>query len=129
MQQNNARLLLMQMQMMLPQIDQYLPDRASVVRQKLSELGMNNNQMASMSQMASAMQQNTSDSLLTAAGVAPPQMQPRLYQQQRKGRSTKATRIARLKSRAITWTNRRAIRSCRRWISSVRRLTDAGKAC
>ena len=81
MQQNNARLLLMQMQMMLPQIDQYLPDRASVVRQKLSELGINNNQMASMGQMASAMQQNTSDSLLTAAGVAPPQMQPRLYQQ------------------------------------------------
>jgi len=34
-----------------------------------------------MSQMTSAIQQNTSDSLLTAAGAAPPQMQPRLYQQ------------------------------------------------
>lgn len=80
-QQNNARSLLMQIQMMLPQIDQYLPDRAQSVRQKLTELGMNNNMMASMSQMANAMRQNTSDSLLTAAGVAPPQMQPRLYQQ------------------------------------------------
>ncbi len=80
-QQNNARGLLMQMQMILPMVDQYLPDRAQSVRQKLTELGMNNNLMASMSQMTSAMQQNTSDSLLTAAGVAPPQMQPRLYQQ------------------------------------------------
>ncbi|HSP63034.1 MAG TPA: hypothetical protein VLQ90_08645, partial [Pyrinomonadaceae bacterium] len=81
MQQNNARSLLMQMQTMLPQVDQYLPDRASAVRQKLSELGMNNNQMASMSQMANAMRQNTSESLAAAANVAPPQMQPRLYQQ------------------------------------------------
>jgi hypothetical protein len=80
-QQNNARTLLMQMQTMLPMVDQYLPDRAQAVRQKLTELGMNNNMMASMSQMANAMQQNTSDSLLTAARVAPPQMQPRLYQQ------------------------------------------------
>ncbi|PYS85909.1 MAG: hypothetical protein DMF70_03250, partial [Acidobacteria bacterium] len=47
MQQNIVRGLLMQMQMMLPQIDQYLPDRAPAVRQKLSELGMNNSQMAS----------------------------------------------------------------------------------
>ncbi len=81
MQQNNARSLLMQMQTMLPMVDQHLPDRAQSVRQKLTELGLSNNMMASMSQMANAMQQNTSDSLLTAAGVAPPQMQPRLYQQ------------------------------------------------
>ena len=81
MQQNIVRGLLMQMQMMLPQIDQYLPDRAPAVRQKLSELGMNNSQMASMNQMANAMRQNTSDSLEAAANVAPPQMQPRLYQQ------------------------------------------------
>jgi hypothetical protein len=80
-QQNNVRALLMQIQMMLPQIDQYLPDRAQSVRQKLTEMGMNNNMLASMNQMANAMSQNTSDSLLTAAGVAPPQMQPRLYQQ------------------------------------------------
>jgi len=30
----------MQMQMMLPKVDQYLPDRAAAVRQKLTELGM-----------------------------------------------------------------------------------------
>jgi len=31
---------------MLPQIDQYLPERAAAVRQKLTDFGMNNNQMA-----------------------------------------------------------------------------------
>ena len=51
MQQNNARSLLMQMQTMLPQVDQYLPDRAPAVRQKLSELGLSNNKFAGMNQM------------------------------------------------------------------------------
>jgi len=51
------------------------------VRQKLSELGMNNSQMASMNQMANAMRQNTSDSWKRQRTWAPPQMQPRLYQQ------------------------------------------------
>jgi hypothetical protein len=80
-QQGNARNLLMNLQMMLPQVDQYLPDRAQAVRQKLSELGINNNQLAGFNQMRTAMQQGTSDALLNAAGVAPPQMQSRLYQQ------------------------------------------------
>jgi len=79
--QNNARTLLMNLQMMLPQIDQYLPDRSQVVRQKLSEFGINNNQMAGFNQMRGALQQGTSDTLLTAAAAAPPQMQSRLYQQ------------------------------------------------
>src|SRR5260221_1189150 len=47
-QQNNTRGLLMQMQTMLPMVDQYLPDRAQSVRQQLTEMGMNNNVMASM---------------------------------------------------------------------------------
>lgn len=79
--QNNARMMLFGLQTMLTQIDQYLPDRASAVRQKLTELGINNNQLAGFNQMRTLMQQGTSDSLVQAASVAPPQMQPRLYQQ------------------------------------------------
>jgi len=77
----NERTLLVNLQMMLPQIDQYLPDRAQAVRQKLSEFGINNNQQAGFNQMRGALQQGTSDALLTAAGAAPSQMQSRLYQQ------------------------------------------------
>jgi len=79
--QNNARSLLMQMQMMLPQIDQYMPTRAQSVRQKLTELGMSNNQMAQLGQMSNALRQNTSEGLMAAAASAPQQIQPRLYQQ------------------------------------------------
>src|SRR5712692_11308819 len=79
--QNNARMLLFGLQTMLTQIDQYLPERAPAVRQKLSDLGVNNNQFAGVNQMRTLMQQGTSDSLVAAANVAPPQMQPRLYQQ------------------------------------------------
>jgi hypothetical protein len=79
--QNNARMMFMGLQTMLTQIDQYLPERAAAVRQKMSELGVNNNQFAGMNQMRTLMQQGTSDSLAAAANVAPPQMQPRLYQQ------------------------------------------------
>jgi hypothetical protein len=79
--QNNALMMLFSLQTMLPQIDQYLPERAPAVRQKLSELGMNNNQMAGFNQMRTLMQEGTSDSLIAAANVAPPQMQPQLYQQ------------------------------------------------
>jgi hypothetical protein len=98
-QQTNARTLLMGLQSMLPQIDQYLPDRAQSVRQKVTELGMGNNQMIFGQQMRTAMQGGTSDSLLAAANVAPPQMQSRLYQQAAlkavdEGNTDKATQIA-----------------------------------
>ena len=80
--QNNARLMLMSMQTLLPQIDQYLPERAQAVRQKLTDLGMGNTANLNFAnQMRTAMQQGTSESLATAASTAPPQMQPRLYQQ------------------------------------------------
>jgi hypothetical protein len=80
--QNNARTILFSLQTMLSQIDQYVPERAQAVRQKLTELGINNNTMMSFgNQMRVAMQQGTSDSLVTAASTAPPQMQSRLYQQ------------------------------------------------
>src|SRR6266404_953749 len=80
--QNNARMLLFGLSTMLPQIDQYLPERAPALRQTLTDLGMGNNAMMNYgNQMRTAMQQGTSDSLEAAAKVAPPQIQSRLYQQ------------------------------------------------
>ena len=79
--QNNARALLFSMQIMLPQIDKYVPDRAAAVRQKLTELGMNTSQMANIGNQMRAMQQGTSDALLTAASTAPQPIQSRMYQQ------------------------------------------------
>jgi hypothetical protein len=79
--QNNARTMLFSLQTMLPQIDQYLPERAPAVRQKLTDLGINNNTAMNLGNQMRAMQQGTSDCLVTAAGTAPPQMQSRLYQQ------------------------------------------------
>lgn len=98
--QNNARMLLFGLAAMLPQIDQYLPERAPAVRQKLTDLGMANNpMMAYGNQMRTAMQQGTSDSLEAAAKVAPPQIQSRLYQQAAQkavdeGNTDRATQIA-----------------------------------
>jgi len=80
--QNNSRMLLFGLQPMLAQIDQYVPERAAAVRQKLTDMGMGNNPMANFgNQMRTAMTQGTSESLAAAAGVAPPQMQTMLYQQ------------------------------------------------
>jgi hypothetical protein len=98
--QNNARMMLLSLQTLLPQIDQYLPERAQAVRQKLTELGLGNNANASFgNQMRTAMQQGTSDSLAAAASTAPPQMQSRLYQQAAQkavdeGNSDRALQIA-----------------------------------
>lgn len=98
--QNNARTILFSLQSMLPQIDQYVPERAQAVRQKLTDLGVNNNNLMSFgNQMRVAMQTGTSESLETAAKTAPPQMQSRLYQQaaQRavdEGNSDRALQIA-----------------------------------
>jgi hypothetical protein len=80
--QNNARSLLFSLQAILPQIDQYMPDRAQSVRQKLTDLGVNNNAMqGQMNAMRGLMNQGgSSDSLVTAASQAPPQVQSRLYQ-------------------------------------------------
>ena len=62
---------------MLTQIDQYNPERAAAVRQKLTDLGVNNNNnvMNMANQMRNGMLQATSDSLMTAASSAPPQAQ------------------------------------------------------
>ena len=96
--QNNARIMLFSLQALLPQIDQYLPERAAAVRQKLTELGLGNNANFG-NQIRTAMQQGTSDGLVAAASTAPPQMQSRLYQQAAQkavdeGNSDRALQIA-----------------------------------
>jgi hypothetical protein len=80
-EQQNARRLLFGLQMLLPQIDQYLPARGTAVRNKLTELGMGNNSRMAFNQMGTLTQQGTTDSLLAAAPTAPPGLQSRLYQQ------------------------------------------------
>lgn len=82
-EQNNARRLLFGLQNLLPQIDQFAAGRATAVRQKLSEAGGNGNsrQAFSNAAMVSMQPTATADSILEAAPNAPPQLQPRLYQQ------------------------------------------------
>ena len=80
-EQQNARRLLGGLQMLLPQIDQYLPSRATAVRNKMTEIGVGNNQQGVMSQMNTLMRQGTTDSLLAAAPTLPAMLQNRVYQQ------------------------------------------------
>jgi hypothetical protein len=80
-EQGNARRLLGGLQMLLPQIEQYLPARAQAVRQKIADLGLGNNPRAEMAQVINAMQQGTSESMLSAATTAPPAIQSKIYQQ------------------------------------------------
>jgi hypothetical protein len=81
-------------------IDQYLPSKAPMVRQKMTEMGISNNTLANVAQTFSALQGDpTSDALLQAAQNAPPQMQSRLYQQAaykaiEEGNTTQARQIA-----------------------------------
>jgi len=81
-EQMNARRLLAGLQQTLPMIEQYLPSKAALVRQKTAEFYGTNNSGANMAQTFSALQGNpTADALVQAAATAPPQMQSRLYQQ------------------------------------------------
>lgn len=78
-EQGNARRLLSGLQALLAQIDQNLPGRAQAVRQKITELGLYNDQRASMNQAMSDLQQNTSEVMMAAAAAAPAVMQSRIY--------------------------------------------------
>lgn len=81
-EQNNARRILSSLQPMMPMIDQYLPGKASQVRQKMTEMGMQPNSGMSMAQLFNGAQgEPTTDALVQAAATAPQQMQSRLYQQ------------------------------------------------
>jgi hypothetical protein len=98
-EQNNARMLLIGLQSLLTQIDKYLPARSTAVRQKLTQMGMDNSQRADFSQIADLMQQGTSESLMSAAAKAPTGMQAELYQRAAskaldEGNSDRAKQIA-----------------------------------
>jgi len=80
-QQANARMLLSGLQSLQPQVDKYLPERSLALRQKLTQMGMDNDARGAFGQMANLMQQGTSDGLIAAAATAPQQMQNRMYQQ------------------------------------------------
>jgi hypothetical protein len=78
-EQMNARRLLNGLQMLLPRVEQVLPARAQAVRQKITELGLNNNQRANLNQLFSNLDQQNSAGLVAAAAAAPAAMQPRIY--------------------------------------------------
>jgi len=80
-EQINARRLLGGLQSMLPMIDQFMPSKASQVRQKMAEMGMQPNQGMNMVQLLNGPNEPTIDALVQAAATAPAQMQTRLYQQ------------------------------------------------
>ena len=81
-EQNNALRLLGGLQIVLPMVDQYLPAKAQLVRQKMTELGMPGGASTNMAQMINSPQGDpTADALVQAAATAPQQMQSRLYQQ------------------------------------------------
>jgi hypothetical protein len=79
--QNNARNLLRNLQGMLSQVDQFLPERGQALRQKLTDLGMNNPMAEFANQMRNVMQQGDSESLAAAASNAPGPIQSALYRQ------------------------------------------------
>ena len=74
----NARRLLAELQALLPMIDQYLPGKASAVRQKMTEMGM---PPGPGMQAFNGQTEPTIDALVQAAASAPQQMQARMYMQ------------------------------------------------
>ncbi|HEV8139621.1 MAG TPA: hypothetical protein VGP81_07605 [Pyrinomonadaceae bacterium] len=80
-QQNNARNMLRNLQGMLTQVDQVLPERSQAVRQKLTDMGMNNPMADFANQMRNVMTQGDSESLAAAASNAPGPIQSALYRQ------------------------------------------------
>jgi len=80
---NNGRRLLASLQTTLPAIDQYLPSKATAVRQKLTEFGFGDQSRANFGQAMNVLQQPnpTADALLQAAQAAPAGLQSRLYGQ------------------------------------------------
>lgn len=80
-EQSNARRLFAGLSALLPAIDQYLPARASAVRQKIAETGVTP-PGPGLPQAAINLDNNmTADALAQLATTAPAQMQPRIYQQ------------------------------------------------
>ena len=79
-EQGNARRLLGGLQMLLSQIDQNVPARAQAVRQKIAELGMNNNQRVTQNQILNSLQQqNSSEAMMAMAATAPVGLRSHIY--------------------------------------------------
>jgi hypothetical protein len=78
-EQMNARRLLSGLQRLLPRVEQILPARAQAVRQKITELGLINNQRANINQIFSNLDQQDSAGLMASAAAAPAGMQSRIY--------------------------------------------------
>ena len=78
-EQMNARRLLSGLQTLLPRVEQTLPARALAVRQKISELGLNNNQRANINQLFNNLDQQNVAGLMASASAAPAAMQSRIY--------------------------------------------------
>lgn len=81
-EQMNARRWLSGLQGIMPFIDQYLPAKAPLLRQKMAEMGMTI--PTNFFQSFNALRGNpnpTADALVQAAATAPQQLQTRLYQQ------------------------------------------------
>ena len=82
MEQANARRLLAGLRVLMSQVDQYAPSKATALRQKITELGLSENQRGSFAQFANLASGNgSSESLLAAASTAPPNVQSRIYRQ------------------------------------------------
>lgn len=79
-EQNNARRLLAGLQPALPVIDQFLPAKAPLVRQKMTEMGMSTSYNPTFPAL-SGQGNPTADALVQAAANAPQQAKTRLYQQ------------------------------------------------
>lgn len=81
-EQSNARRLLAGLQQALPVLDQYIPAKATLVRQKMMEMGMSTSNNPSFAQAVAGLQGNpTADALIQAAVTAPEPIKSRLYQQ------------------------------------------------
>lgn len=80
-EQNNARRLFAGISVLLPTIEQYLPSKASMVRQKLTEAGVTPPPAGTQSANVFVDNNMTVDALVQVASTAPSQMQPRIYQQ------------------------------------------------
>jgi hypothetical protein len=66
--------------MVLPMVDQYVPAKAQLLRQKMTEMGMPAMMNPAIMSGSNAINPTT-DALVQAAATAPQQMQSRLYQQ------------------------------------------------
>lgn len=82
-EQANARRLLGGLQMLLTQIEQYVPARAQAVRQKLTEMQVGGGSRPGRGQptIIGAPPGSSAESLMDMATRVPPQVQSRVYQQ------------------------------------------------